>query len=356
MSYSYQYRHSVRSLKDLEGRLALTDPEKKYFAQKSGLPFLVTPYYLDLIDPSDPTDPIRKMVVPSIEETTEHPEELVDPLGEENLSPVPGVVHRYPDRVLFLLTAFCSTYCRYCTRSRMVGNFENYSFPKKQWEQGLEYIRNTPVIRDVLLSGGDPLTLPNKDLAWLLKELDNIEHVRIKRLGTKVPVVLPQRVDQELCQILSNHKPYWISIHLSHPREYTPVFQEKIQMLLDAGVQLQSQTVLLKGVNDDPETLKELFYGMVELGIKPYYLLHCDLVKGSRHLRIPLARSMDLYEQLSGYLSGYAIPKLVVDLPNGKGKVPIAPFQKIERNTKGHFLLTNYHGEQIPYYDGFEGV
>jgi len=234
----------------------------------------------------------------------------------------------------------------------MVGNFENYTFPKKQWQQGLSYIRGNNRVRDVLLSGGDPLTLPNKDLAWLLGELSSIEHVRIKRLGTKVPVVLPQRIDTELCEIFARHKPYWISLHLSHPREFTPLFRQKIKMLLNAGVQIQSQTVLLKGVNDDFETLRELFYGMVELGIKPYYLLHCDLVKGSRHLRTSLEKSTQLYNRLSGHLSGYAVPKLVVDLPGGKGKVPIAPYQELKKEN-GSYLLINYRGQRILYNDGF---
>jgi lysine 2,3-aminomutase len=349
--YSFQYRHSIRSQSDLAAKVDLTESETKFFAEQKSLPFLVTPYYAGLIDPKDPEDPIRKMVVPQAEEANHYPEEYVDPLGEEKLSPVPGIVHRYPDRVLFLLTAFCSTYCRYCTRSRMVGNFEEYSFPKKKWQQGLDYIRAHKEVKDVLLSGGDPLTLPNKDLAWLLDELASIEHVRIKRLGTKIPTVLPQRIDQELCNIFAKHKPFWLSLHLSHPREYTVIFKEKIAMLLDAGVQMQSQTVLLKGVNDNVETLKDLFYGMIEMGIRPYYLLHCDLVKGSRHLRIPLTKSIELYQQLSGHISGYAVPKLVVDLPGGKGKIPINP-NKIADLGNGQYSFTNYLGEHIEYNDG----
>ena len=347
--YHWQYRHSIRGVDALREAFTLSEAEEEFFAStEQNVPLLITPYYLSLINPQDMEDPIRKTVLPRIDELHTAKEELLDPLGEEDLSPVPGLVHRYPDRVLFLVTAFCSTYCRYCTRSRMVGNFSEYKFPKDQWDGAIAYIKSNKTIKDVLISGGDPLTLPNEHLDYLICELSKIDHLSLIRLGTKIPTVLPQRVDRGLVEVLTSYKPVWLSVHFSHPNELHAEVRDACRMLSDAGIPLMSQTVLLKQVNDDIETLKELFYGLVSIKVKPYYLLHCDLIRGSSHFRTRVEDDLKLMKGLHGHISGYAVPKYVIDLPHGKGKY--SPMElPVQSGAGSDISITNYLGEQISF-------
>jgi lysine 2,3-aminomutase len=279
------------------------------------------------------------------------PGEALDPLAEDDYTPVPGLVHRYPDRVLFLVTGTCAVYCRYCTRSRMVGKpGGEYRFSTAQWQTAIDYIAATPAIRDVLISGGDPLVMSDDRLEWLLRSLRAIPHVEFIRLGTKVPAVLPQRITTSLTKMLRKYHPFWMSIHFMHPSELTPEVGEACERLADAGMPLGSQTVLLAGVNDDIDTLKGLFHGLLRHRVRPYYLYQCDPIVGSAHLRVPVEKGLELIGQLRGYTTGYAVPQYVIDAPGGGGKIPMVPGRKLER--KGDFIqLTNYEGRKFQYPD-----
>ncbi len=333
-----------------------------------GFPVAVTPYYLSLADAEDPACPIRRSVTPTIHERTHGPGEAADPLGEERHTPTPGLTHRYPDRVLFLATAYCSVYCRYCTRSRLVGGGlgagadggrgcgrgdgmagEPVSL-RTRWEAGLAYIEARPVIRDVLISGGDPLTLADDALAWLLDRLRAIPHVEIVRIGTKVPAVLPQRVTPALARLLKKRRPVYLSCHMTHPRELTPECAAAFERLADAGVPLGSQTVLLKGVNDDVDTLKALFHGLLRVRVRPYYLYQCDPVVGSAHFRTSVARGLEIMAGLRGHTSGYAVPTYVIDAPGGGGKIPVYPETVLGRDDQG-LILQNHEGRVFLYPD-----
>jgi len=289
-------------------------------------------------------------VVPVMAEHAVSPAEKEDPLGEDHDSPVPGLVHRYPDRVLFLVTDFCSTYCRYCTRSRMVGHGGSHS-PMARWEDAIRYIEATPSVRDVLLSGGDPLTLPDESLDWLLSRLRRIPHVEFLRIGTKAPVVLPQRVTPALVRMLKRHHPLWMSIHFSHPDELTPETAQACERLADGGIPLGSQTVLLAGVNDDVATMKRLVHGLLRIRVKPYYLYQCDLITGSAHLRASVRKGLEVMEALRGHTSGYAVPQYTIDAPGGGGKVPVNPDYVLSRN-RDRVVLRNYEGKVFEYIEG----
>ncbi len=344
--YKWQYRHSIRNVEQVSKHLNLTDTERQAIG-KSSMPFLVTPYYLSLMDPNDIDDPIRKTIIPRLDEFVVGEEELVDPLGEDQLTKVEGLVHRYPDRVLFLVTNFCSTYCRYCTRSRLVGDYENHRYTRKKWDECIDYIQAHPQVHDVLLSGGDALSLPNHDLAYLIEKLDKIEHVQIIRIGTKIPAVLPMRVTQELCDAMKISDKIWCSVHFTHSRELTEDCIRALDLLHKNGFPMMSQTVLLKGVNDDPKELIKLFKGLIRHKVKPYYLLHCDLVKGSRHFRTTIERSQEILHEIQSHISGYAVPKLVVDLPGGAGKVQLGS-SPMRKTGQGHEFL-NYKNEWVLY-------
>jgi len=272
-----------------------------------------------------------------------------DPLGEDHHSPVPGLVHRYPDRVLLLVLDFCSTYCRYCTRSRVVGHGEILP-SEARLEKALDYIRQTPTVRDVLLSGGDPLALSDERLDWLLGQLRAIPHVEFVRLGTKMPAVLPQRITPELCRVLRKYHPLWMSLHFVHPEECTPESFRACGRLADAGIPLGSQTVLLKGVNDSVETMKELVHRLLLMRVRPYYLYQCDPISGSSHFRTPVAKGLEIIEGLRGHTTGYAVPNYVIDAPGGGGKIPLQPNYVAGRD--GDFLLLrNYEGQVYRYPD-----
>ena len=348
--WRWQLRNRIKDIKSLTRIVQLTEDEKDAVARQCGpLPVSITPYYAGLIECFGPDHPLRRSVVPSTAELSHAPGEADDPLGEEGHSPLPGLVHRYPDRVLFLVTGFCSTYCRYCTRSRMVGGGRSH-FNLGQWEKAIEYIAASTEIRDVLISGGDPLTLPDERIEWLLTNLRRIPHVEVIRIGTKAPVVLPHRITPALTRMLRRYHPLWMSIHFTHPSELTPETAQACARLADAGIPLGSQTVLLKGINDDLQTMKRLCQGLMKIRVKPYYLYQCDPITGSAHFRTPVDKGLDIIRGLRGHTSGYAVPTYVIDAPGGGGKVPLLPDYVAGREGDS-LLLTNYEGRRYRYPD-----
>ena len=350
--WKWQLRNRVRKLDQLSKFLNLTpDEEDAVVKRTANLPIAITPYYLSLLDPNDSTQPLRRTHVPVGDEFIQHVGEDPDPLGEDHDTAVPGLVHRYPDRVLFLTTGFCSTYCRYCTRSRMVGETNGeYSFSTNQWEKAAQYIEAHPEIRDCLLSGGDPLSISDDKLDWLLTRLRKIPHLEFIRIGTKIPVVMPQRITESLCNVLKKHHPIWMSIHYTHPDELTSEAREATKRLADSGIPLGSQTVLLKGINDDSLLLKKMYHGLLTMRVRPYYLYQCDPVSGSAHFRTTVERGLEIIRQLRGHTTGYAIPQFVVDAPGGGGKIPLLPDYVVGRDGDD-LLLTNFEGGTYRYPD-----
>jgi lysine 2,3-aminomutase len=349
--WKWQLRHRVRDLAGLERTFRLSDEERESVRKLGdGLPVGITPYYAALIDPTDPADPLRRTMIPVSGELVRGPGEEDDPLGEDGDMVTPGLVHRYPDRVLFLVSTFCATYCRYCTRARMVGKTGEYHFNRPQYEQALDYIAKTPAVRDVLISGGDPLTMNDDRLDWLLGRLRAIPHVEFVRLGTKVPAVLPQRITPEFCAMLRRHHPLWLSVHFMHPNELTPEVDQALNRLADAGVPLGSQTVLVAGVNDEVEAIKRLNHGLLKARVRPYYLYQCDPISGSAHLRTPVEKGIEIVEGLRGHTTGYAVPTFVIDAPGGGGKLPIGPDYVVGRDGD-ELVLRNYRGATFRYHD-----
>lgn len=348
--WQWQIANRIRSLSRLETFLPLT-PRERMTAEglQTKLPLAITPYYLSLLVGRDATHPLRQTVVPVIDEFITSPGEADDPLGEELQSPVPGLVHRYPDRVLFLVLDFCSTYCRYCTRSRVVGHGRLF-FNRRRLENALEYIRRTPAIRDVLLSGGDPLTLGDARLDWLLTRLRQIKHVEIIRIGTKVPAVLPQRITPQLVRMLRRHHPLWMSLHFTHPDECTPEAYRACQRLADAGIPLGSQTVLLRGVNDSVATMRDLMHHLLRMRVRPYYLYQCDPIRGAAHFRTPVEKGLEIIRGLRGFTTGYGVPTYVIDAPGGGGKIPLMP-DYCQGRDGDQVLLRNYEGGIYRYPD-----
>ena len=349
--WHWQVCNRIQDLQGLERFLKLSEQERSALTQQAQtLPVAVTPYYLSLVDPESPSDPIRRTVIPVDAELLHSPGEDEDPLGEDHQSPVPCLVHRYPDRVLFLVTRFCSTYCRFCTRSRLVGHRAGAPFDLAEWEQAIQYIASAPAVRDVLISGGDPLTLADEKLDWLLSRLRAIPHVEIIRLGTKVPAVLPQRVTPTLVRMLRRHHPLWLSLHFTHPDELTPETALACTRLADAGIPLGSQTVLMAGINDNVETMKRLVHGLLKIRVRPYYLYQCDPIVGSAHFRTPIEKGLEIIEGLRGHTSGYAVPHYVIDAPGGGGKIPLLPDYFVGRDN-GDVVLRNYQGKLFRYPD-----
>ena len=349
--WHWQNRNRIRTAEALARVIRLSPDEREAIRRHHGpLPVGITPYYASLLDGHDPRQALRRTVVPVGDEYLHTPGEAEDPLGEEDDSPVPGLVHRYPDRVLFLVTGFCSTYCRYCTRSRMVGATGEKSVRKGDLDRALAYIEATPSIRDVLISGGDPLTLDDERLDWILSRLRRIPHVEFLRIGTKQPVVMPQRVTPSLTRVLRRYHPLWMSIHFTHPDELTPEVAEACGRLADAGVPLGSQTVLLRGVNDDVETMRRLFQGLLRIRVRPYYLYQCDPITGSAHFRTPVSRGLEIIRGLRGHTTGYAVPTYVIDAPGGGGKIPLLPDAVLGREGDD-LLLANYEGRTFRYPD-----
>jgi lysine 2,3-aminomutase len=350
--WRWQLRNRVRSIDELERIVRLTDDERTAIARHTGsLPFAITPYYLSLVDPENADHPIRRTMIPVTDEYLHTAGEAEDPLCEDKDSPVPCIVHRYPDRVLFLVANTCASNCRYCTRSRMVENPDNNSiFFQAQWEQAIAYIEAHEEVRDVLLSGGDPLTLSEEKLDWLLSRLHRIPHVEFLRIGTKAPVVMPQRITVSLTRVLKRYHPLWISIHFTHPDELTPETVEACARLADAGIPLGSQTVLLSGINDDVDTMKRLMHGLLKARVKPYYLYQCDPIVGSSHFRTQVRKGLEIIEGLRGHTTGYAVPSYVIDAPQGGGKIPLLPEYVVGRQGDD-LVLRNYEGREFRYPD-----
>jgi len=350
--WRWQIRNRITTVEGIERIIRLSDDER---AAMSGaatpLPLSVTPYYASLLDPFDPMQALRRAVIPTTGELVHSPGEAHDPLGEDKDTPVPGLVHRYPDRVLFLVTEFCSTYCRYCTRSRLVGKNRKTAFHPEYWEKAIDYIESTPEVRDVLLSGGDPLTLSDDKLEYLLARLRKIPHVEIIRIGTKAPVVLPHRITVTLTRMLRRYHPLWMSIHFTHPDELTTEVQDACERLAGAGIPLGSQTVLLSGINDQVDTMKRLMHGLLRFRVRPYYLYQCDPILGSAHFRTPVEKGIEIIRGLRGHTSGYAVPSYVIDAPGGGGKIPLLPEYVIGRQGDD-LLLRNYEGLTFRYPDG----
>ncbi len=349
--WRWQLRNRIEDLDSCSMILKLSQEERGAIERHAASPPLaITPYYAALLGEDDPLDPLRRTVVPVDSEYVHAPGEAEDPLGEDRDSPVPGLVHRYPDRVLFLVTGFCSTYCRYCTRSRVVGSGDGCRLAPSQWESAIDYIKATPSVRDVLLSGGDPLTLSDEQLGWLLSRLREIPHVEFLRIGTKVPVVLPQRITPALTRLLRRYHPLWVSIHFTHPDEITPEVTQACERLADAGIPLGSQTVLLAGVNDDLTVMRRLVHGLLRIRVKPYYLYQCDPIIGSSHFRTPVEKGLEIIRGLRGHTTGYAVPTYVIDAPGGGGKVPLLPEYVVGRDGDD-LLLRNYAGRIYRYPD-----
>jgi lysine 2,3-aminomutase len=350
--WRWQARRRIRTLAELERLFVLSDDERDAVVRHQGsLPLGITPYYASLMSRDDALEPLRRTHIPVGTEYLKAPGEADDPLGEDGHTAVPGLVHRYPDRVLFLATGFCSTYCRYCTRSRMVGEpGGDYSFSRPQWEEALDYIAAHPEIRDVLISGGDPLTLSDERLDYLLGRLRAIRHVEFLRIGTKVPVVLPMRVTRSLTRILKKHHPLWTSLHFTHPAELTPEVTEATARLADAGIPLGSQTVLLKDINDTVDTLKTLYHGLLMRRVRPYYLYQCDPISGSSHFRTSVDKGLEIMQGLRGHTTGYAVPTYVIDAPGGGGKIPLLP-DYVQGRDCDDLILRNFEGKIYRYTD-----
>lgn len=351
--WQWQLRNSFDSFDKLSVFLQLSESEVRPSLGNQKLPVRITPYYASLLDRENENQALRKTMVPVFDELLVSPSEKADPLGEEGHSPVPNLVHRYPDRVLFLVTGFCAAYCRYCTRTHMVSKKNKNHSNRSEWDIALDYIRAHPEVRDVLLSGGDPLTLPDYRLEYLLSNLRSIPHVEIVRIGTKVPVVLPQRITKGLLNMLRKYHPLFISIHFTHPDEITPETSYACTRLADAGIPLGSQTVLLKGVNDDIEIFTKLTQSLLKIRVRPYYLYQCDPIPGSAHFRTPVSKGLEIIRGLRGFTSGYAVPHFVIDAPGGGGKIPLLPDYVIEKNKDGYQLI-NYEGKSFFYPDDSE--
>lgn len=350
--WRWQLSNRLNSVEDIEKILPLTESERTAL-QTSGLFRVdVTPYFISLVDPTDPEDPIRAQIIPRSEEMQAFTSMMEDSLAEDRHSPVPGLVHRYPDRVLMLVTTQCASYCRYCTRSRIVGD-PGQTFSRHEFEMQLEYLRNTPQVRDVLLSGGDPLVLAPKILEEILARLREIPHIEIVRIGSRVPVFMPMRITQELCDMLGKYHPLWMNIHVNHPSEISSELEAATDRLSRAGIQLGNQSVLLAGINDCVHIQRELVQKLVRIRVRPYYLYQCDLVEGAGHFRTPVAKGIEIIEGLRGHTSGYAVPQFVVDAPGGGGKIPVMPNYQISMSDH-KIILRNYEGYIATYEEPIE--
>jgi lysine 2,3-aminomutase len=340
--WQWQLRHRLHTLEELRQIIHLTPEEEAGITARHRFRLDITPYFASLMDSYDPRCPIRRQVVPTVHELEAFDSAMADSLNEDCHSPVPGLIHRYPDRVLMLVTTQCASYCRFCTRSRVVGD-PTAQFSRVDYDQQLNYIACTPQVRDVLLSGGDPLVLNPRVLEELLRRLRAIPHVEIIRIGTRVPVFLPMRINQELTAMLRQFHPLWMNIHFNHPREITPQVRQACEMLADAGIPLGAQTVLLAGINDCPNVIKALVHELVKIRVRPYYIYQCDLVQGAGHFRTPVAKGIEIIEALRGHTSGFCIPTYVIDAPGGGGKVPIMP-QYLISQSDSRVVVRNFEG------------
>jgi lysine 2,3-aminomutase len=341
--WRWQVRNRIESVDDLKKYLPLTKEEEESARQcVAKFRMAITPYYLSLIDPNDPRDPIRRQAVPTAGELIPCKYDIEDPLHEDSDSPVPGLTHRYPDRVLFLVTDMCSMYCRHCTRRRFAGS-QDAVVKQDQIDLGLDYIRRTPQVRDVLISGGDALLISDKRLEYIISSLREIPHVEIIRIGSRTPVVMPQRITPELVTMLKKYHPIWLNTHFNHPHEVTPASKEACERLADAGIPLGNQSVLLKGVNDSIFTMRKLVHELVKIRVRPYYIYQCDLSMGLVDFRTTVSKGIDIIEGLRGHTSGFCVPTYIVDAPGGGGKIPIQPNYVIS-HSENKVVLRNYEG------------
>jgi lysine 2,3-aminomutase len=341
--WKWQIRNRIDTIEDLKQVINLTDEEAEGIeAALKQLKMGITPYYALLMDPDDPNCPVRKQAVPTILETHIAKSDMSDPLHEDVDSPTPGLTHRYPDRALLLVTDQCSMYCRHCTRRRFAGQTDQAS-TRDQLDQGIEYIRNTPEIRDVLLSGGDALLISDERLEYILEQLSAIDHVQVIRIGSRAPVVMPQRITPELIELMKKYHPLWLNTHFNHSKEITPESTKACEMLANAGVPLGNQSVLLRGINDDLHVMKKLVHDLVMIRVRPYYIYQCDLSQGIEHFRTTVSKGIEIIEGLRGHTSGFCVPTFVVDAPGGGGKIPVMPQYLI---SQGHHrvVLRNYEG------------
>ena len=342
-SWHWQVGNRISDLETLKKYIPLSAEEEEGVKKAlENFRMAITPYYLSLIDPNDPHDPVRAQSVPVGAEAYRSPEDLVDPLEEDGDSPVTGLTHRYPDRVLFLITDMCSMYCRHCTRRRLAGQRDG-ARTLAEIDACIDYIRETPAVRDVLLSGGDALLISDDKLEYILKKLREIDHVETIRLGTRTPVVMPQRITPELVAMLKKYHPVWLNTHYNHPNEITPEAQKACAMLADAGIPLGNQSVLLRGVNDCVHTMLDLVHALAYIRVRPYYIYQCDLSLGISHFRTSVSKGIEIIEGLRGHTSGYCVPTFVVDAPGGGGKIPVMPQYLISQGTR-HVVLRNFEG------------
>ncbi len=347
--WHWQLKHRIRNKEELSQIIKLTPEEEKGIDKAKGrLSMAITPYWASLIDPEDPACSFRRQAVPVSAESLISPHEMVDPCAEDRDSPAAHLVHRYPDRVLLLATDHCAMYCRHCTRRRLVGEDQKETDTLSKFDAAVEYIKANRKIRDVLISGGDPFILEDEDLENLIQKIRSISHVEFLRLGTRVPVTLPQRITDKLVNMLKKYSPLWVSVHFNHPKEITKRSRIACDMLSDAGIPLGSQTVLLKGINDRPYIMKKLMHELLQIRVRPYYIYQCDPVRGTQHFRTPVAVGINIMEKLRGHTSGYAIPTYVIDGPGGGGKIPVGP-NYILSQAKGKYVLRNYKGKIYTY-------
>jgi lysine 2,3-aminomutase len=347
-SWNWQMRNRLTSLEDLEKHMELSPPERAgVMLTGKKLAMGITPHFFNLIDVNDPDCPIRKQLIPRLEETLVSPMEMADPCGEDGAMPVPGLVHRYPDRVLFLVTDRCASYCRYCTRSRVVSGVGDQSL-ETDFEEAFQYLESHTEVRDVLLSGGDPLLLSDKKLEAIISRLRSIPHIEFIRIGSRIPVFMPQRITPEFCAMIRKYHPVWLSTHVNHPRELTAEVKAGLERLVDAGIPVGNQAVLLKGINNDAKILKELFHKLLMCRVRPYYLYQCDLIQGSDHLRTTIKEGLEIMDKLRGHTTGYAVPQYVLDGPGGGGKIPLNP-EYIVSHTKDRVVVRNFAGDIYEY-------
>ena len=348
--WHWQIKNRICTKEALTQVINLTPDEEKGIDKAKGrLSMAITPYWGTLLDPEDAGCPLRRQAVPVIQESIIAPHEMTDPCAEDRDSPAPHLVHRYPDRVLLLATDHCAMYCRHCTRRRLVGDHETKDAnSSSRFDAALEYIKSDRKIRDVLISGGDPLILEDEELENLLQSLRAISHVEFLRIGTRAPVTLPQRITEKLVNMLKKYSPVWMSIHFNHPKEITKRCKIACDMLAEAGIPLGSQSVLLKGINDRPYIMKKLVHELLQIRVRPYYIYQCDPVRGTQHFRTPVAAGINIMEKLRGHTSGYAVPTYVIDGPGGGGKIPVGP-NYILSQAKGKYVLRNYKGKIYTY-------
>jgi lysine 2,3-aminomutase len=346
--WRWQLRHRISTPEQAAQYLRLTPDEREgLLLTRHKLAFAITPHYFNLIEPDNPDCPIRRQVIPRAGESVVTPGEMADPCGEDSHMPVPGLVHRYPDRVLFLVTDRCASYCRYCTRSRVVSGVGEQEL-ETDFEAVYEYLEKHTEVRDVLLSGGDALLLSDDKLRKILTRLRAIPHIEFLRIGSRVPIFLPQRITPELCAMLKEFHPLWMSVHVNHPRELTTEVRDALGRLADAGIPLGNQSVLLAGVNDTPDTMRALIHKLLRCRVRPYYLYQCDLIHGSAHLRSSVAKGLEIMEALRGHTTGYAVPQYVIDAPGGGGKVPVSPGYVVYHDNE-KVVLRNYEGRIFEY-------